>query len=60
MNFSGSLQIFHKDAVIDGKQKKGRTLEIKINPKSSDPEQMYKDTRSLSGKISKILNVLIY
>lgn len=49
LNYTGSLEIYHKDAMINGKLKKGRSLDIKINPKSSDPNQMYNDTRSLSG-----------
>lgn len=49
LNFTGSLKIYHRDAEVDGKLKKAQTLEISINPKSSDPNKLYKDTRSLSG-----------
>ena len=49
LNFTGELYIYHRDTQTDGKLKKGQTLEISINPKSSDPSKAYKDTRSLSG-----------
>lgn len=49
LKFTGKLRIYHRDTEVDGKMKKAQTLEISINPKSSDPTKMYKDTRSLSG-----------
>lgn len=49
LNFSGTLDIIHDDCVIDGAQKKAKTLEIKINPKVMVNSNVYKDTRSLSG-----------
>ena len=49
LNFTGSLEIYHKETVVDGKIKRDQTLDININPKSSDPTKLYKDTRSLSG-----------
>jgi len=49
LNFNGSLQIYHKATEVDGKMMKEQSLDIKINPKSSDPDMLYKDTRSLSG-----------
>lgn len=58
-NFSGDLKIYHTNhSGPDGEQKKAKTLEIKVNPKNDDQNDIgsqesvicsYSDTRSLSG-----------
>ena len=49
LNFSGSLKIYHQATEVNGRMKKEQSLDIKVNPKSSDPNMLYNDTRSLSG-----------
>ena len=55
-NFSGSLEVYHKNKEVNGELKKAKTLEIRVNPKSDEQENSqesvilsYSDTRSLSG-----------